>query len=580
MSDAKGEEGAVRVLERPGIALGGLSTGGAIVPWRAGRREVVLHGTLCTTPALSELAAAPLDTLAARVYDGLYNLFVWDAAAGELLVAPDAVGARPLYYWRDGDLLAVASKLKAFRHLAAFTLQLDPQALAEVLTLRYPLGEATLLRDVKVFPRDASLVFSRDRTRVVERRTVSFRAGPSGTRSQLEALDASVADSVRTWLSGADGVSLSLSGGLDSRLLLGHLTRQGADVTATTWGNPGSDDFEYGARVAARAGVRHVVYPLDITGRTRAADLRFPAEKLESFGIGSVPFYWRGWLELLGELDQTVAHGFLGSFLGGGSIFLWGLPRRMLARSTASALPRLGDVVRVPPVLLDAATPSFRARLDAGVREALLRELGGLPGDALFQTLRYFELYYKQRRYLANGLPRLLDAFLPSALPFYTVSNLRFFLNLPLEALWGRPLLRRALSEQFPRLASVAEANTGHLSVDRSPLERLRNSVTRHPLTQRLVPSLRPQPSSSIFKTLLQRNVVTLAATFRDAHDLLGDQLDLAALAATLEADLAQRGELRYKRNSLMVLFNVCAFLNHVYGHVTGHGQDHAHGEA
>src|SRR5205823_610568 len=55
---------------------------------------------------------------------------------------------------------------------------------------------------------------------------------------------------------------LLLSGGLDSRLLLAELTRQGSDLISITFGDPECADMKIAQQCAKTAGIRHRPLPL------------------------------------------------------------------------------------------------------------------------------------------------------------------------------------------------------------------------------------------------------------------------------------------------------------------------------
>lgn len=547
---------AITVLDETTRYVIGTSKDNETSHWQQHDYDIFLHGQLCGgfRPAQLNLEQDLSQTLLSYVPDGLYNLLFWNRTAQTLFVLPDAIGARPLYYWQDGSTLVLSSTLKAFRHLPQFTFKLSTRVLAETLVLRHPLSSATLLDGVQMLPRDSAVRFSASGVDVFPRNAVTLRDPVPMNTALRETLDGTMATSVQSWLQGVEQFALSLSGGLDSRLALGHARRLEADVLAMTWGEPSSDDFRFGQMLAAAAGARHLNYPLSHELQTNAPDLAFPARHVESFSISGVPFYWRGWIELLQAQARPVAHGFLGSFLGGGSFGVWGLAKSTLESNASKVIPSLaGQILSPSSTLLEFATPSFKQELTHGNAETLTREFLTLPGELMYQRLRYFELYYRQRRYLAHGIPKLMYTFMPVILPFYTQRNLEFFLNLPFAALWGRPLLRDTLSHYFPELSSVPEADTGNLPVKRSFADKL--VIGARGYAQKLIPALKPKPSSSIFASLFRSHLPMLTATLRESHDFFAPYLDLQGLATHLETD-----KRKVNRGTMMTLFNLCIF--------------------
>ncbi len=548
------------LLDERNLGVTGTTHAAETSYWQRSPYDIVLHGHVCGGLDLTRFERRQTQqdlatqTLLSYLPDGLYNLLVWNREEESLFILPDAIGARPLYYWQDGSLLVVSSTLKAFRHLPQFSPKLNIKTLAETLVLRHPLSSETVIEGVQMLPRDSAVRFSAAGMQVYPRNAVTLRDPAPMNRGLIEGLDNTMATSVKSWLQGVDNLALSLSGGLDSRLALGHARRLTPNILAMTWGEKSSDDFRFGNLLAAAAGVEHLNYPLSHDMRTGSADLEFPAWQVESFAISGVPFYWRGWTELLQAQEQPVAHGFLGSFLGGGSFGVWGLPRRALESKAEKVIQQLpGWMLSPSKTLLEFATPAFKQELSDGMAERLQQEFRALPGDLMYQRLRYFELYYRQRRYLAHGIPKLMYTFMPVILPFYTPRNLEFFLNLPFNALWGRPLLCETLARYFPALSSIPEADTGNLSVKRSVLDKFVIGVRGY--AQKAFPALRPKPSSTIFASLFRSHLPILTATLRDNQDLFADYLDLQGLAQQLET-----GQHEVSRGNVMTLFNLCTF--------------------
>src|SRR5208283_2698783 len=81
--------------------------------------------------------------------DGMFAFAVYDNVDGSLLVARDRVGIKPLYYHWDGRRLAFASEIKSLMKLPGMPQRLDYKALADYLSLGYPLAPTTFFSDVR-----------------------------------------------------------------------------------------------------------------------------------------------------------------------------------------------------------------------------------------------------------------------------------------------------------------------------------------------------------------------------------------------------------------------------------------------
>src|SRR6266702_2677752 len=84
---------------------------------------------------------------------GMFSLAIWDHTSRRLLLARDRVGKKPLYYTHVGDNLIFASEIKSLLCHPQVKRQVDVQALADFLSVRYVPGPATLFANIsKILP--------------------------------------------------------------------------------------------------------------------------------------------------------------------------------------------------------------------------------------------------------------------------------------------------------------------------------------------------------------------------------------------------------------------------------------------
>ena len=69
--------------------------------------------------------------------DGMFGLALWDRRRRRLIVARDAIGIKPIYYRQDAAELVFASEAKAILALPGISARLDPNALAQYLSVGY-----------------------------------------------------------------------------------------------------------------------------------------------------------------------------------------------------------------------------------------------------------------------------------------------------------------------------------------------------------------------------------------------------------------------------------------------------------
>jgi len=84
--------------------------------------------------------------------NGQFAIALWDKRSGELLLARDRVGIRPLFYTIADGALIFGSEIKAILLDPRVEAEIDPISLAQVFTAWAPLTPRTIFRDIFEVP--------------------------------------------------------------------------------------------------------------------------------------------------------------------------------------------------------------------------------------------------------------------------------------------------------------------------------------------------------------------------------------------------------------------------------------------
>ena len=224
----------------------------------AHERHLAFHSTTDTEVLLEACAAWGVEKTLERVV-GMFTFALWDAVDGELILARDRVGEKPLVYFWDGSTLAFASEMKALAPVHDG--RLNAEAVDVYLALGYVPAPLGIFRNTAKL-RAGHLARWKQGHLTVQRwwfpENASERPveGPGAPRLQ-EQLREHVADAVRLRLRSDVPVALALSGGLDSSAIAAELARQGAQPDAfTVVFDNDSTDLPFARAVAARYGLR------------------------------------------------------------------------------------------------------------------------------------------------------------------------------------------------------------------------------------------------------------------------------------------------------------------------------------
>jgi asparagine synthase (glutamine-hydrolysing) len=156
--------------------------------------------------------------------EGMFAFALFDTRRGELLLARDRFGEKPLYWTSlPGGGIAFASEMKALLALPGVDLQLDIAAIAQFLALRYIPAPRTHVRGIRKLQSGEAISFARGGTPVSTRfwspdlpvhgnegvRVPSVEEAVEGVRERLR-------QAVRIRLRSDVPVGAFLSGGIDS----------------------------------------------------------------------------------------------------------------------------------------------------------------------------------------------------------------------------------------------------------------------------------------------------------------------------------------------------------------------------
>ena len=140
-----------------------------------------------------------------------------------------------------------------------FPRKLDVPAAIELLRTNCILGEKTLLAGVARVPYGHELVYDKEgKTHTLARYwQLPDSVAPWSEQEALALLEEAFMASVRDCTKGAERVGMHLSGGMDSRQVLGALLRERVDLHAFTYGIPENIDVAVAKKLAATFGFTH-----------------------------------------------------------------------------------------------------------------------------------------------------------------------------------------------------------------------------------------------------------------------------------------------------------------------------------
>ena len=201
--------------------------------------------------------------------NGMFAFAIHDPSSGDVFMARDRLGIKPLYFMEEAGSLCFASSLTALTTTSDTELNVDPVALHHYMTFHSVVpAPRTILEQVRKLPPATRLTIKADGQRREEVYwSPQFRRLNGDASVDFdewrERVGAALDKAVRLRTTGDVPVGALLSGGLDSSLIVGLLARlipdnlQTFSVGFENRGGEKGNEFEYSDIVAKEFGTRH-----------------------------------------------------------------------------------------------------------------------------------------------------------------------------------------------------------------------------------------------------------------------------------------------------------------------------------
>jgi asparagine synthase (glutamine-hydrolysing) len=186
--------------------------------------------------------------------NGWFSGVLVDLREQKFILFNDRYGVSRLYYHEDARGFYFASEAKALLKILPSTRQLDLRSLGEVLSCEAVLQNRSLFSGISLLPPGSAWVFSRGEP--VKKKTYfkqeAWESQPELSESEFyEKLKETWARVLPKYFFGNQPVGLSLTGGVDSRMILAWAPRCPGTLPCYTWGGRYRDCAD--VKIARRA---------------------------------------------------------------------------------------------------------------------------------------------------------------------------------------------------------------------------------------------------------------------------------------------------------------------------------------
>jgi asparagine synthase (glutamine-hydrolysing) len=168
---------------------------------------------------------------------GMFAFALWDSREQSLLAARDPFGVKPLYYAHEGPRLVFASEVAAIVASGTNAGEIDPQSAAEYLAWLSVPAPRTIYKGIRCLRPGEYLRFCQGEISVLPAwrfDSIPTDPNPCKTRGEfIHGLRSHLEDSIRAHVIADVPVGAFLSGGLDSAVVAGLMSRLSGNVLKT-----------------------------------------------------------------------------------------------------------------------------------------------------------------------------------------------------------------------------------------------------------------------------------------------------------------------------------------------------------
>jgi asparagine synthase (glutamine-hydrolysing) len=198
--------------------------------------------------------------------NGWFTGVLADLNQRKIMLFNDRYGMQRLYYYESADAFFFASEAKSLLHVLPAARNLSPEAFGEHVAFGCVLGERSLFEGVSTMPGGSCWTFDQSgqhrKARYFEPETLESRV-PIREHELVENIRSTFIDILPRYFESSENVALSLTGGLDMRLIVAGADSAVEGLPSYTFaGARDTFDVRQSWKVARAVGLKHQVLRL------------------------------------------------------------------------------------------------------------------------------------------------------------------------------------------------------------------------------------------------------------------------------------------------------------------------------
>lgn len=415
---------------------------------------------LRSTDGLAELYRERGEKLP-QLLEGSFLITIYDRERQKLLLCNDRFGHRPVYFHHDKNGFLFAPTTRFGTLLGDLEPKTDLDAIAQILRYQQILDQRSLFQEFTLLPPASTLVFDLPSNSLEIQQYWSVNDIPLeqniGWNEAVEHGTALFRRAVRRCFSSTRRIGVFLSGGLDSRMILGALGKDARGLPVVNYGIQSGSDVVYARQVAHAVGASYHHIQPEYPGWTQPFVRGF-----DRFSYTPL-HYFNGGQNTIGKQASEYMDINLSGVPGDG--ILGTLPESSAMASVQSREWMLEEIDRYwthghfhpgainldeGETLLD---PLFCRELGDRARAALATILDGL--DCPYSRRHDFLYLLTRTRRCQGNLLYVERSVMENRVPFYDYELVTFFFSLPYRLRLNRQLQVAILNRISRRLSWI-----------------------------------------------------------------------------------------------------------------------------
>ncbi len=392
---------------------------------------------------------------------GIFALAIYDFKEQKLFLINDRYGIRKVYIYENSEYFIFSSELKAILASGFVQRNLNESSVIDMLSFHFIMGDKTFFEDVSLLPRASFWEISSedvDKSQYWDypRET---QLSDKSYQDLMEEGSHHFRQAIHRSLKSDRKIGITLSGGLDSRMLLAHSSELRDDIISYHFGFPDWPETKIAEKIAKTCNSEFMLFD---NRESKLSDAFIKGSIVGDGHYAVEQYIYMPWIELI-EQSRTnyIFHG-----IGPDMLY------NPYTREEDLLLRKQKFIKLLPELLLEHFVFDTAGNFDGILNPDWIKKLTHLPKDHFLEEVRKFdpvdvnsfEYYFyfnnRGRRYVL-GTSEAHRGTIEYGFPFLDYDFFDFSMKIPPEYRFEKKLYRSIFLNDFPELSRIPNAHTG-----------------------------------------------------------------------------------------------------------------------